>query len=409
MANFNDYFANMGTNALQGQLAVRDALNERRINQNRMTLQGQLPALIEQYGTQQNSLMGQNPQQQEANKKYLSLLASTDPEGALKYIMDMQRGGANNSVEMFKLKGNQEGEPIANEIDVLATRNLELNKTDLTGKNQKVQDEITKNNEKIAQLGNRYRAVTNKDYTSTALSYAQKLNEIRKARFNETKDVGDIENKIAKDALAQSGKSIDSANQIINAWNYMTSGTLDFTNPADVRKVIVGFNKLLEPMSAVMADDFYTTVGVDGQSKIQAISNGFQRAEAGIRGIFGGESKNVDENSNVQYLVKAEDAKKVYQSVLAMKNIVQEFSNVAKGSLKGSVDAYLNDNYELLGAKAPNEDVILKASGLRTMNGSVPSAKFPSGANPKANAPKAQGGGAQPQTNTTLKGSAKGR
>ena len=413
MPSFNDYFANMGQNALSGALSTRDALNERRDIQNRQMLQGQLPTLINQYGAQNSSLIGQNPQQAEANKKYLSLLASTDPEGALKYIMDMQRGGAGNSVELLRINSMKEAEPIANQIDALATENINLNKTDLQGNNPEVQDKITKNNESIALLSNKYKGMTSRDHVSPVLTYAKQLNDFRKEKFGETKDVGDIESKIVKEVLAQGQKSVDLANQVINAWNYMTSGSLDFTNPADVRKVIVGFNKLLEPNSAVMADDFKTTVGIDDASKLQNIANGMKRIDAGIRGFFGGEqSKSVNENSDVQYLVNAQDARKVYQSVLDMKPIVDQFITTTKGSLANTAKAYYNKHYEEIGAMPPNNDVILKSSGLRTLNGSVPSPKYPSDSKSPIKdeiKKKINQNQSTPNSPKTLSGSKKGR
>lgn len=88
MANFNDYFANMGANALQGAQAVGNALTQRRDIQNRMSLQGQLPALIEQYGVSNRNM---SEEQKQANKQYLSLLANTNPEEAMKYLMQIQK------------------------------------------------------------------------------------------------------------------------------------------------------------------------------------------------------------------------------------------------------------------------------------------------------------------------------
>ena len=93
MPSFNDYFANMGQNALSGALSTRDALNERRDIQNRMSLQGQLPALIEQYGINSRNMP---EEQKQANKQYLSLLAHTNPEEALKYLMQINRESQTN-------------------------------------------------------------------------------------------------------------------------------------------------------------------------------------------------------------------------------------------------------------------------------------------------------------------------
>ena len=88
MPSFNDYFANMGQNALSGALSTRDALNERRDIQNRMSLQGQLPQMINQLGVGSRNM---TEEQKQANKQYLSLLASTNPEEAVKYLMQANR------------------------------------------------------------------------------------------------------------------------------------------------------------------------------------------------------------------------------------------------------------------------------------------------------------------------------
>ena len=93
MPSFNDYFANMGQNALSGALSTRDALNERRVNQNRQMLQGQLPTLIEQYGVNSRNMP---EEQKQANKQYLSLLAQTNPDEAMKYLMQINRESQTN-------------------------------------------------------------------------------------------------------------------------------------------------------------------------------------------------------------------------------------------------------------------------------------------------------------------------
>ena len=252
MPSFNDYFANMGQNALSGALSTRDALNERRDIQNRQMLQGQLPALIEQSKI--------------PNKNALSLLASTNPEQAMEYLMNISKPTAmtGNYAREFEIRANTA--PFKKAIDEKTAQIIKLT----SGKRVLTEQERAE----AQQLSFEISQLQNDIFSAGGAPY--------KSQFAETYGLGQEQTKIEQDRVqgdVKNKEAIDKrATQEIEGYAKNSQKTLE---------KIGGINEAVARLNQIQEDENPASLFASVKLLSNVIEPGLSVNEGEVRGYMG--------------------------------------------------------------------------------------------------------------------------
>lgn len=244
----------------------------------------------------------------------------------------------------------------------------------------------------VSDLNGQYRRYNSSNYAKAfdiltkakemGITEAKEKRESDKFEYGKKKDESDILNDITNklDDIAYKSENAKMSTTIKNFINVANTAT-DMKNPADVRAIVVAFNKLLEPNSAVLSGDFKSAAGIDEDSKFQ---NAVQ--ELGRMWGFIKSSVNATKNPTNQdpdddlgnYIINESDAKKIKDAtrrfiassgeyLSALKSNIQRFVESKKlayaslnlgDKIQKSAQPYLDQfRVTLTSTKPPKEDV----------------------------------------------------